>query len=158
MHIRLCAPSFWVHMSQTKPLHPSFIHKKKTTQNGLLAHGVYSSERLDTYECCMHQLTFFTLTSACLADEGAKVQRNPMLWERCTMDSICSTQHVGKVQSILSLPVNIKLFRYSIIPLFRYSVFRVLPSCMNLCALQIGNCSDMTVSILNTKHVLVFSI
>ena len=31
MHIRLCAPLFWVHMSQMKPLHPSFIrtHKKK---------------------------------------------------------------------------------------------------------------------------------
>ena len=42
------------------------------------------------------------------------------------MDSSCSTYRVGKVQSIFSLPVNKMFFRYSVIPLFRYSVFRVL--------------------------------
>jgi len=34
------------------------------------------------------------------------------------MDSSCSTYRVGKVQSIFSLPVNKKLLRYSVVPLF----------------------------------------
>ena len=77
---------------------------------------------------------FFTLTSACLADEEAKVRRNRTLWERCAMCSSCSTYGVGKVQSIFSLPGSIKsysvipLFLCSVIPSFRYSVFRVLPT------------------------------
>jgi len=113
----------------SRSLHPSFMHakknkkqqqQKKSTPNGLLAQGVYSSERLGTYECCMHWLTFFTLTSACLADEEAKVRRNRTLWEQYTVDSSCSTYRVGKVQSIFSLPINKKLFRYSVIP---YSAF-----------------------------------
>ena len=56
------------------------------------------------------------------------MRRNQTLQERCTTDSSCSTYRVGKVQSIFSLPVNKKLFRYSVIPLFRYSIFRVLPT------------------------------
>ena len=42
------------------------------------------------------------------------------------MDSSCLMYHVGKVQSIFSFPVNKKLFCYSVIALFHYSIFRVL--------------------------------
>jgi len=51
-------PLFWLHMSQMKlrdhctPV--LYTKRKKSTPNGLLAHGVYSSERLATYECWMH--------------------------------------------------------------------------------------------------------
>jgi len=110
---------------------PVLYIKKKPTQNGLLAHGVYGSERMGTYECCMHKLTFFTLTSACLADERAKVRRNRALWEWCMVDSSCSTYRVGKVQSIFSLPINKRLFRCSVIPLFHILRFTDSP-----CALQ----------------------
>jgi len=43
------------------------------------------------------------------------------------MDSSCSTYRVGKVQSIFSLPVNKKLFRYSVVPLFRIPRFTNSP-------------------------------
>ena len=104
-------------------LHPmaSFRNKNKT-QNGLLAHGVYSSERLGTYECCMHELTFFTLTSACLADEGAKVRRN-----RRTERSGSDVRWIAVARRIVSAKYKAYFhFRsiksYSVIPLFRYSV------------------------------------
>jgi len=44
------------------------------------------------------------------------------------MDSSCSTYRVGKVQSIFSLPVSKKLFRYSVVPLFRIPRFTNSPS------------------------------
>ena len=113
----------------------------------------YSSERLGTYECCMHELTFFTLTSACLANEGAKLRRNRTLQERCTTNSSCSTYRVGKVQSIFSLPVNKKLLHYSVIPLFRYSVFRVLPT--PLTNESMGSWSEVDTSAdIKSKHLL----
>jgi len=103
-------------------LHPSFMNKKKNTQNGLLAHGVYSSEGLGTYECCMHYLTFFTLTSACLADEGAKVRLNHR-----TERSRSNARRIAAARRIVSAKYKAYFhFRsiksYSVIPLFRYSV------------------------------------
>ena len=66
-------------------------------------------------------ITFFTLTSACLADEGAKVRRNRTLRERwiAVARRIVSAKYKAyfHFRSIKS---------YSIILLFRYSVFHVI--------------------------------
>ena len=96
------------------PLHPSFIH------------SVYSSEHWKAEHLrVLHELAYLFHSNQRMAGwRRSKGTRNRTLWEWCTMDSSCSTYRVGKVQSIFSLPVN----SYSVIPLFRYSVLRVLPT------------------------------
>ena len=50
------------------------------------------------------------------------------------MDSSCWTYRVGKVQSIFSLMVNKKLFRYSVVPLFR--IPRITDSQLAVCDIE----------------------